>query len=214
MTSSSPTTKENELFFRHWLRKPKEMGSIMPSSPFLARAMADVVAARTRPTLIELGGGTGPITHGLLRAGVPADKLVVIELEPHLHDYMRRRFPNVRVILGDATRLTDILQEHGIDDVGAVVSGIPMVNMPQDFQRAIVSQAFNVLPEDGFLVQYSYSPVAPIKHKLLGLEAKRMKYVLRNIPPASVWRFTRGANFVPLAKPALSKATDAKANAA
>ncbi|WGF87054.1 class I SAM-dependent methyltransferase [Marinivivus vitaminiproducens] len=212
MTPSSTTTKENELFFRHWLRKPKEMGSITPSSPFLARAIADVVAARTRPTLVELGGGTGPITQGLLRAGVPSEKLVVIELEPHLHAYMQRRFPNLRVILGDATRLTDILAEHGIDDVGAVVSGIPMVNMPPEFQRAIVSQAFNVLPDDGFLVQYSYSPVPPIKHKALGLEAKRMKYVLRNIPPAAVWRFSRGAEFVPLT---VEKAkADAQATAA
>ena len=38
--------KEAELFFRQWLRSPKSMGSIIPSSRALARAVADQVVWR------------------------------------------------------------------------------------------------------------------------------------------------------------------------
>ena len=36
--------KEGELFFRQWLRSPKSMGSVLPSSRVLARAIAAEVA--------------------------------------------------------------------------------------------------------------------------------------------------------------------------
>jgi phosphatidylethanolamine/phosphatidyl-N-methylethanolamine N-methyltransferase len=38
-------------------------------------------------------------------------------------------------------------------------------------------------------LQYSYSPVAPIPARKLGVEAKLVKFVVRNLPPATVWRF-------------------------
>jgi phosphatidylethanolamine/phosphatidyl-N-methylethanolamine N-methyltransferase len=182
---------EDALFFRQWLLRPKTLGSVTPSSRYLARAIAEVVAARPAPIILELGGGTGPITRGLLDAGVPPEQLVVIEIDRALHAYLSRRFPELRVIRGDATRLTALLAEHGIGDVGCVISGIPMVNMPLAFQRAVIAEAFAALPPDGFVVQYSYSPVPPIRHRLLGVAAERVRYVLRNIPPAAVWRFTR-----------------------
>ena len=31
----------------------------------------------------------------------------------------------------------------------------------------------------------------PIRAKKLGVKAELIKYVIRNVPPATVWRFTR-----------------------
>jgi phosphatidylethanolamine/phosphatidyl-N-methylethanolamine N-methyltransferase len=61
--------------------------------------------------------------------------------------------------------------------------------MPLAFQRAIIEQSFEVLGTDGCLLQYSYSPVSPIPARKLGVEAKLVKFVMRNVPPATVWRF-------------------------
>lgn len=196
VSTATDKDKENGLFFRTWLRSPISMGSVIPSSRHLARAMAEVVADRPRATVVELGGGTGAITQGLLEHGVRPDNLIVVELDPKLHGYLAGRFPMLRVIRGDATKLTGILAEQGIDDVGAVISGIPLITMNEAFQRAIMTEAFAVLPENGFVTQYSYSPVnPPLRHKALNVDAKRVRYVLRNFPPASVWRITRGSGF-------------------
>ena len=182
-------TKETELFFRQWLRSPKSMGAVIPSSRVLARAVTEAVRWAPGEHVIELGAGTGAISQGLIDAGIPPDALMMIELDPQLFDYLRTRFPAVRVVNGDATRLVDIVRQLGITRVSTIISGLPMVTMPLAFQRAIIEQSFEVLGTDGYLLQYSYSPVSPIPARKLGVEAKLVKFVVRNVPPATVWRF-------------------------
>jgi len=184
-------TGEAELFFRQWLRSPKSMGSVAPSSRVLARAVTRAVVWRPGQTVVELGAGTGAISRGLLGAGLPPEALAMVELDPPLVDYLRTRFPSIRVIKGDATRLHDLLHDHGIERVGTVISGLPMVNMPLEFQQAIIEQSFAVLDRNGCLLQYSYSPVVPIRAKKLGVHAELVKFVVRNLPPATVWRISR-----------------------
>jgi phosphatidylethanolamine/phosphatidyl-N-methylethanolamine N-methyltransferase len=182
-------TKETELFFRQWLRSPKSMGAVIPSSRALARAVSREIAWRPGQVIVELGAGTGAISQGLIESGLPPEALMMIELDRPLFEYLRERFPKVRVINGDATRLVDILRQQGVAEVGTVISGIPMVTMPIGFQRAIIEQSFAALGPGGCLLQYSYSPVVPIRAKKLGVDARLVKFVVRNLPPATVWRF-------------------------
>ena len=184
-------TKETELFFRQWLRSPKSMGAVIPSSRVLARAVTEAVRWRPGQHVIELGAGTGAISQGLMAAGLPPEALMMIELDRPLFEYLRGRFPAVRVINGDATRLIDIVRQQGITEVGTVISGLPMVGMPFAFQEAIIEQGFKTTRPGGFMLQYSYSPVPPVPAKKLGIKAKVARFVPRNFPPAFVWRYTR-----------------------
>jgi phosphatidylethanolamine/phosphatidyl-N-methylethanolamine N-methyltransferase len=95
------------------------------------------------------------------------------------------------VIRGDATRLTAILEREGIDKVGTVISGLPMLGMPLEFHKAITDQGLGVTGGRGSMLQYSYSPVPPIPAKRLGIRADLIRYVLWNVPPATVWRYRR-----------------------
>jgi len=183
--------KEGELFFRQWLRSPKSMGSVIPSSKFLAQAVAREVAWEPGQYVVELGGGTGAISQGLIDRGIPRDHLVVIELDTSLHGFLRERLPGCVVIQGDATRLDEILKHHGVGEVGTVISGLPMVGMPFDFHKAIIGQGFRNVRPGGFMLQYSYSPVAPIPAAKLGVEAKIARFVPLNVPPAFVWKYTK-----------------------
>ncbi len=189
--SQPHTATESQVFFRHWLRSPKSMGSIIPSSTHLARALAEAVAWQPGSHVVELGGGTGAITQGLLERGIPAANLVVVELETNLYTYLAGRYPEVTVVQGDATRLDEIVARLPIERVSTVISGLPMVRMPLAFKRAIVDQAFKVMPPGHFMLQYTYSPLAPVPVKDFNLEASLARYVLRNVPPAAVWRYRR-----------------------
>lgn len=181
--------KESELFFRQWLRSPKSMGSILPSSLALARAVASGVAWQPGQTVVELGAGTGAISQGLLERGIPSESIMMIELDESLYDYLRNRFPGVRVVHGDATRMSEIVAEQEIEHVSTVVSGLPMVNMPFEFQRAIITESLKAMKRKGGILQYSYSPIRPIPAKKLGVKAEVVRFVMRNVPPATVWRF-------------------------
>lgn len=188
---SGNLVKEGELFFRQWLRSPKSMGSVIPSSRFLARAVAAEVAWQPGQHVVELGGGTGAISQGLIERGIPRENLIVIELDGALYGYLKERLQGCLVIQGDATRLDEILARHDIREVGTVISGLPMVGMPFAFQQAIIEQGFKTTRPGGFMLQYSYSPVPPVPAKKLGIEARIARFVPLNFPPAYVWRYTR-----------------------
>jgi len=183
--------KEGEVFFKHWLRSPKSMGSVIPSSKALARAIAKEVTWKPGQVVIELGGGTGAITQGLIDNGIPRENLVVVELETHLFDYLKGRFPHSLVIQGDATRLDEIIDRNGIGEVGTVISGLPMLGMPFEYHKAIVEQGFKAMAEGSVMLQYSYSPVTPVPAEKLGIKAEMARYVVWNVPPATVWRYRR-----------------------
>lgn len=185
--------KEGELFFRQWLRSPKSMGSIIPSSRYLARAVAGQVAWRPGQFVVELGGGTGAISEGLIERGIPRDRLVVIELDGSLCGFLKERLPGCHVVQGDATRLDEILARLPVGEVGTVISGLPMVGMPPEFQRAIIDQGFKAVGPGGFVLQYSYSPVSPVPAAKLGIKSEIARFVPLNVPPAFVWKYTRPA---------------------
>lgn len=187
----TPLLKEGELFFRQWLRSPKSMGSVIPSSRFLAQAVAREVAWRPGQFVVELGGGTGAITEGLIARGIPRDRLVVVELDGPLYGFLKERFPDSLVIQGDATRLDEIIARFPIGEIGTVISGLPMVGMPISFQRAIIDQGFKAVGPGGFMLQYSYSPVSPVPARELGVTSRMARFVPLNVPPAFVWKYTR-----------------------
>lgn len=181
-------------FFARWLKDPRHIGAVVPSGRSLARRMAAQVDPDRPGHVLELGPGTGVITRELLAAGVAPARLVLVERDPRFQPLLRERFPAVTLLNGDAAKLRDLLAAHDVSRLAAVVSGLPMLTLPEDVQRAVLSQSFELLGEDGVFVQFTYSPGLPVPRRRLeslGLNAERAGRAWRNIPPAHVWRFQR-----------------------
>ena len=183
-------------FFRQWLRNPRAMAALSPSSRQLARLMIDQLPDRARH-IVELGGGTGVITQALLEHGIEAPNLLVVELNEELHQLLHQRFPEVRVVCGDAQELKSIVADGGFavgEGVDAVVSGLGMLSMSRSTQRAILSGVFAVLGERGRFIQFTYGPASPLSRELLnemGLQVRRAGVAWLNVPPATVYVYTR-----------------------
>lgn len=183
-------------FFRQWLKNPLRTAAVVPSSTELAEAMIAELPEGTR-RVIELGGGTGVITRELLAAGVKADQLLVLELNEELHAHLHTRFPGVHIVLGDARSLPLLAHESGYLEDGpadAIVSGLGFLTMPPALQREILAAAFDCLRVDGAFVQFTYGPAAPVADSVvreLGLKVHRGEFVLRNVPPATVYVYVR-----------------------
>jgi phosphatidylethanolamine/phosphatidyl-N-methylethanolamine N-methyltransferase len=181
-------------FFRQWLKAPRRMGSVAPSSHHLARAMARLIPAAAlaeRAPIIELGGGTGSITRGLIEAGVPPDRLFVVERDPTLAELLRGRFVGVHVLCGDAAALPALLQPHGIHRVGAIVSGLPLLLFPEDVLARLVESCFTLLGAGHPLIQFTYGFKSPLASQSHNLISRRAAWVPRNLPPAFVWTYRR-----------------------
>ena len=185
------------LFLKRWLRRPFAVGAVVPSGRLLAEAMARTTFAEMKGReghVIELGAGTGEVTKALLAAGIPADRLALVERDPELASFLRRHFAGPKIVEGDAARLPKILAEQGIGSVSAVVSSLPLLSLPADVVRGIVEGVFDALPRGGALVQFTYGPAQPVPRSLsqaLRLVGTRGPRIWRNMPPAVVWTFRR-----------------------
>jgi phosphatidylethanolamine/phosphatidyl-N-methylethanolamine N-methyltransferase len=183
-------------FFRQWLRRPLSTAAVSPSSRFLARRIVSALPPATR-RVIELGAGTGTFTRALLASGIAAEDLLAIEFNPDLHRYLIERLPGVRILQADARELDhhpDVVAFAKAAPVQAIVSGLGLLAMPKSMQRAVLAGAFALMPDDGEFVQFTYGPVAPVAAEVLQemqLQVRRRSFTLLNIPPASVFSFTR-----------------------
>jgi len=190
--SPSPSALSRTLLFlRRWATNPLEMGSIVPSSPALGRRVASAARriAAGGPVL-ELGAGTGAITRALLEGGIAPARLVVVEIVPEMAEVLAATYPSVTVIRGDAWDLPALLGADLAGRVGAVVCGIPLVLLPKARQQALIRAIERVAPGRGFL-HYTYCVTSPLSRKSLGLEGRRLAWTPWNLPPASVWHYTR-----------------------
>jgi phosphatidylethanolamine/phosphatidyl-N-methylethanolamine N-methyltransferase len=176
------------LFFRRWLANPLQMGSIIPSSRTLCRHIASHVRLKDDEVVVELGAGTGVVTRAMLVAGIPAERIVVFEIVPEMADHLRRVFPGVNVICGDAFELERDLPARFRGRVGDAICGIPLVMLPLAQQRRFVDAVEAVAPGRGFLL-LTYCITSPLPWRKLGLSADRKVWTPVNFPPASVWRY-------------------------
>lgn len=197
--SSSPKSRETRrsgaslgLFLRRWISDPRGIGAVVPSSPALTRRMAREVVLREGEAVVELGPGTGTVTEALLKAGIPEDRLILIELDPEMHVFLAARFPDALVLQGDAADLDRLIPPRWRGRVSTVVSSLPLLSIPLKVRRRIADAVFRVLAPGGRLVQFTYSPFSPLRNAVPELRSKRTGFAAFNLPPATVWRYTSG----------------------
>ena len=122
-----PRLDDEVRFLRSWIEKPLHMGAVMPSSKLLARTMAEYVDVEAQGPVVELGPGTGAITNALIEHGVDQKRLVLVEYNPGFCALLRDRYPQAKVVQGDAYALRSSLKDVLDGPASAVVSGLPLV---------------------------------------------------------------------------------------
>ena len=170
-------SEERWIFFRQWLSRPLSTAAFSPSSRFLNRRMVEAIPPGTR-RVIELGAGTGALTRALIDHGIAVQNLLAIEFNPSLHRYLSGRFPGLAVVRGDARAMggmAEVVAFARKAPVQAVVSGLGLLSMSREAQYTILSDAFELMPEDGSFVQFTYGPGTPVASEVmrrLGLRAR------------------------------------------
>ena len=114
-------------FLRGFLERPKEVGSIIPSSRWMERRITRTAEIATANLVIELGPGTGGTTKALLRAMAPGARLLAIEINPGFCDLLRETIDDPRLIVhqGSAAEIPEALAKHDLEAPDVVLSGIP-----------------------------------------------------------------------------------------
>ena len=190
--SKKPLRLDDEVrFLRSWIEKPLHMGAVMPSGRLLARTMAQYVDANAEGPVVELGPGTGAITNALIEHGVDQKRLVLVEYNPGFCALLRERYPQAKVVQGDAYALRDALWEVLKSPASAVVSGLPLVTKPMLTRLKLIREAFLTLAPGAPFVQFTYSVVPPIPKSLPGVATEASERIWMNLPPARVWVYRK-----------------------
>jgi len=176
------------IFFGLWLQKPLRIAATNPSGTRLADAMARCVALDRPGAVLELGAGTGSLTRGLIRAGCPPGRIIAVESEPQLVAVLRREFPGITVIEGDATRIGEYMGGRA-EHLATVVSSLPIKWFPLEAQRAIVGPCLNLLQPYGQFLQMTNAFSSPLPMEALGIAGREVCRVWLNLLPAQVWAY-------------------------
>jgi phospholipid N-methyltransferase len=178
------------LFLQGFLKRPREVGSIIPSSRFLERRVVRFAAVNEARTVVELGPGTGGTTRAVLRAMRADAKLLAIEINPRFAQLLRQTIsdPRLCVYEGSAADLPDALRLFSLPAPDLVLSGIPFSTMPRGVAISILRAAHAALAPEGRFVAYQVRD----RVELLGREVfgpARVETELLNLPPMRVFGF-------------------------
>jgi phospholipid N-methyltransferase len=182
-------------FLMGFLRNPREVASIVPSSRFLTRRVREYGGVERARVVVELGPGTGVMTGPLLER-MPADsKLIAIEINRAFAELLQREFddPRLCVYEGSAVDLEDALARNGVEKADLVVSGIPFSTLDEGVGRATLEAAKRVLAPGGRFVAYQFrSHVAREAEPVFGRPQTHSGFW--NIPPMKIYVWGGGAS--------------------
>jgi len=181
-------------FFKGWIDKPKAVGSIVPTSSVTARKMASIVNPKSGLPVLEVGPGTGVITRAILAQGVKPENLYAIEYSTDFVRHLRRLYPRVNVIEGDAFNLDATLGDKRDMVFDSVVSGVPLLNFLVAQRIAYIESLLDRIPAGRPIVQLTYGPLSPIPPGRGDYTVKHFDFIIRNIPPTQLWIYRRKAH--------------------
>jgi phospholipid N-methyltransferase len=179
-------------FLQQFWKEKKMVGSMTPSSRFLAAKMLENVDFSASRVIIELGPGTGVFTDKIIEKLHPDARLLVFELNDLFYEALKKKISDPRVILihDSAEKISEHLSLHGLTGADAVISSLPLANFPEELKDHILESAFNCLDTGGKYIQFQYSLLSKKNlEKVFGKVA--IAFTPFNFPPAFVYTCQR-----------------------
>ncbi|NRA38468.1 MAG: hypothetical protein HRU15_10035 [Planctomycetes bacterium] len=180
-------------FFSAFLKNRQQIGAVVPSGPSLSKGMIKALGPIEEGKLIiELGPGTGVFTKRLVDA-YPNNPIMSIEFGAEFIGHLQQTYPRVHVIQGCASHIIQHLDDHDYQaaDVGGLISGLPLLSLPEELRNNVWASIAEVLSEGQMYVQFTYSKRAWRAFNPPGMELKKSKRIIFNIPPAVILPFCR-----------------------
>ena len=177
-------------FLRGFLERPKEVGSIIPSSRWMERRITRTAEIASADLVIELGPGTGGTTKALLNALAPDARLLAVEINPGFCQLLRETIDDPRLIVheGSAAEIPEALAKHDLDAPDVILSGIPFSTMSQQLGLSILRSVRKSLKPGGRFVAYQFRDVVHTLGKRVFGPAS-IQIELLNMPPMRVYRW-------------------------
>lgn len=183
-------------FFKSFLKKPGEIGAVIPSSRLLADTITSEIGLSKASAVVELGPGTGVFTKTITKKINKNARFFTVERNRDIFECFREMFPDVTAYNRCASELPKMLSEEGIQSLDVIISGLPWAAFPAEIQDKIINSLVDALNKRGIFTTFAYLQglLLPAAHRFRTLlkskfsVVKTSKVVWRNAPPAFVYR--------------------------
>ena len=145
-------------FVKGFLAAPGRVASVVPSSRYLAAAVAEagLQDGATARTVVELGPGTGVVTQAILDRLPAGTSFLAIEIDEEFVEVLRKQFPGTDICHGSAADLSQILAERGSEQCDSVISGLPWAAFDDALQDQLLDAVVTALRPGGVFVTFTY----------------------------------------------------------
>ncbi|WP_438493252.1 class I SAM-dependent methyltransferase [Paenibacillus sp. IHBB 3054] len=176
---------EYQLFLQGFLKNPQRVGSILPSSRFLAAKIVQSVPWNEVKSVAELGSGTGAITRYIKAQLTDSAKVFLFERDKKMRESLKVKYPHF-IFHSNASYLVKKINQEGINQLDCIICGLPFFNFTSEMQETILSQIVRSLKPGGVLIAYQYS--LQMKKKFTEqLIIEKIEFVPYNFPPTFVY---------------------------
>ena len=186
-------------FLSEFALRPRVIGAVCPSSQRLARTMVEWIDWSNVRAVVEYGPGTGVFTRQILSQTRPDARVVASELNPTFVTSLQTRYPDVRLYQDSVANVKAICRNEEIQEVDAIVSGLPWASFSGALQLELLRATTSVLKPGGQFVTFAYLQGLLLKsgrgfrRQLRDhfSRVERSRTVWMNLPPAFVYRCRR-----------------------
>lgn len=180
----------DNLFILEYIKHPRKVGAVAPSSRFLANKMLDKIDFNNASCIVEYGPGTGAFTQRLLDRVGDETLVILLEINTTFYNKLKDTYghkQNVIILNEGAENIAKILKGYNIQKVDYILSGLPFASLPKDVSDGILTKTYEVLEHGGQFITFQYSLV---KRKLFDrfFDKISTEKTYLNIPPAYVLR--------------------------
>jgi phospholipid N-methyltransferase len=183
--SESSKLEELATLLKTFVKHPRQVGALVPTSQATVRAMLDMTDWRGASCVVELGAGTGAYTEELLRRVRPDARVLAFEIDRGLAARLAERIkdPRLQVVADSAERLATYLDGQQAD---VVVSALPFTSLPSAVREALYAAITDALASDGVMLAIQYSSTRQRDFERMFSSVRRRRS-LRNVPPALLY---------------------------
>jgi phospholipid N-methyltransferase len=175
-------------FIKQFWKDKKMVGSVRPSSRFLAEKMLKNIDFKNDKIIIELGPGTGVFTDKIIERMASDAILLVFELNKTFIRNLKKKIKDERVIFinDSAEKIKEYLEINNLNKADIILSSLPLSNFPLQLKETIIENSHDSLHDSGKFIQFQYSLNSKKMFKSI-FNRVSITFTLLNFPPAFVY---------------------------
>ena len=185
------------MFLLEYLKDPRKIGAIAPSSKYLAYEMINEIDFENTSCIVEYGPGTGSFTEKILARAKESTIIILIEINKEFYNSLIKLYghkKNVIIVNDSAENIKEILNKNSISKVNYIISGLPFASLPEMVSNNILNKTREVIGKDGEFITFQYTLFKKRYISSFFYKVKKKK-VIRNFPPAYVLRCNGGVEW-------------------